>query len=138
MACIYFQPQAIALMPLHPSARLPLIQEYDGVCRAAAEPFAVPVEHRFACCNHGYAHGRCAHFPSAETRSSFRYAVLGRTPVSLEIVCVEEQAYTPVRWHSIRYSPEADVFDPDLADTCMRAQVRAFCRSYLAQVARAS
>jgi hypothetical protein len=131
MPCPYFEPQAVASGPQHANARLPLIQEFDGVCHAAAEPFAVPDEHRFPCCNHGYSRARCQHFPSTESRSAFRYTILKQSASVLELVCIEEQDYRPVRWYPTSYFAETGLLEPELADSCMRSQVVAFCRSYL-------
>ena len=131
MPCPYFEPQAVAEHPRHSSARLPLIDEYDGSCRAAPEPMPVPAERRFPCCNHGYSRGCCEHFPAAEVRSSFRYAVIAHSAAALEILCIEEQNYTPTRWHSTHYYPESGRLEPEVADACMHAQALAFCHSYL-------
>jgi hypothetical protein len=130
MPCPYFEPQTVEASPQHGNARLPLIEEYDGTCHAAAEPFAAPQEQRFGCCNHGYSHARCGHFPASETRSAFRYTVLKDSEKVLEIICIEERDYTPVRWHPARYLPESGTFEGEIADACMRAQALAFCRSY--------
>jgi hypothetical protein len=131
MPCPYFEPLAVASAPRHTNARLPLIHEYDGLCRARPEPLGVAPQHRFCCCNHGYSLGCCEHFPAADTRSSFRYTVLRHAAAALEILCIEEQNYAPVRWQATRYSLENGLLEPEVADTCMRAQVLAFCRSYL-------
>lgn len=108
-----------------------MLQEFDGFCRAIAEPFAAPAEHRFTCCNHGYSRGRCQHFPSADLRSAFRYTVLRRSPAALEIICIEEQEYAPMHWHTARYLLENESLEPELPDSCMHAQALAFCRSFL-------
>lgn len=131
MPCPFFEPQTVAIAPQHSRARLPLIDEYDGLCRAAAEPFGVPLQHRFPRCNHGYSRRACEHFPAAEARSSFRYTVLRQSAASLEILCIEEQDYAPVRWHSTQYTQATGSLEPELADSWMRAQALAFCRSYL-------
>lgn len=131
MPCLYFEPQRIADHPRHSNARLPLIDEYDGCCRAAPEPIAVPAERRFGCCNHGYSRGCCQYFPAAETRSSFRYTVLREAGGVLDLLCIEEQNYAPVRWHPTQYVAATDQLQPELADACMRAQALAFCRSFI-------
>lgn len=133
MACPYFEPQRVTATPQHGNARLPLIQEYDGVCRAAGEPFAAPEEHRFAACNHGYSRGKCEHFPSDETRSAFRYTVAKDSDGVLEIICIEECDYAPVNWRVTRYLTESGTLEPEIGERCMRAQVIAFCQSYLAR-----
>jgi hypothetical protein len=131
MPCPYFEPQRIADHPQHSNARLPLIDEYDGSCRAMPEPLAVPADHRFGRCNHGYSRGCCQYFPAAEARSSFRYTVLKQSAAALDLLCIEEQNYAPVRWHATQYLAESGRLEPELADACMRAQALAFCRSYV-------
>lgn len=131
MPCPYFEPQRVASDPQHASARLPLLDEYDGLCHAVGAPLAIAVELRFRCCNHGYSRGCCDRFPASEVRSGLRYNVVRRTAASLEILCVEEQHYAPLRWHAVEYFFESERIEPEPADVCMRAQVLAFCRSYL-------
>jgi hypothetical protein len=133
MACPFFQPQSVAPDPKHRNSRLPLLAEYDGFCRASAEPLPAPSELRYACCNHGYSRGLCHHFPSSETRSCLRFDVLRQNPESLELLFVEERDHTPVSWRALRYTFNTESIEPDLQDICARAQVRAFCRSYLAR-----
>jgi hypothetical protein len=138
MACPYFEPHELARTPQHTRARLPLIDEYDGLCRAAAGSVPAPSERRFRCCNHGYSHGLCEIFPSADARSCFRYTVVRQSAAGLEIVCIEEQDYTPLRWYPTHYSLSTGQLEPEVADACMRAQALAFCRSYLARFPSAS
>lgn len=131
MPCPFFEPHALATAPEYRRARLPLLDEYDGACRSASEAFPVPPQHRFRCCNHGYSRLSCGHFPAAETRSSFRYAVIRHSSAALEIVCIEEQDYAPLRWLSTHYRFATGCLEPEVADGCMRAQALAFCHSYL-------
>ncbi len=131
MPCPFFEPQRIATDPQHANARLPLLDEYDGLCHAQAETITAPATLRFGCCNHGYSRGCCDRFPAGEIRSGLRYDVVRRSPAALEIVCVEEQQYAPLRWQSIRYFFDTERIEPELTDLCMRAQVVAFCRNYL-------
>jgi len=133
MPCPYFEPLTVASDPRHINARLPLLDEYDGVCRAGSAPVGAPAEHRFRCCNHGYSHGLCEIFPSADARSCFRYTVLAHSSAGLEIICIEEQNYAPLRWHPTQYRLATGCLEPELADVCMRAQALAFCRSYLSR-----
>ena len=135
MPCPYFEPVQVASDGRHARARLPLLDEYEGVCHATGIPLAAPAELRFACCNHGYSRGCCQRFPGGEARSGIRYHVLRRTPVGLEVLCVEEQDYTPLAWHSMQYFFEGERIEPEAADACIRAQLLAFCRSYLKRFA---
>lgn len=131
MPCPYFEPQQVVTEPEHVNARLPLLDEYDGSCHAAGNAFAVPPELRFRCCNHGYSRGCCGHFPADELRSSLRYNVAARTAITLDLICVEEQDYAPLRWHAIQYFIENEQISPEPSAACTRAQVVAFCRAYL-------
>jgi len=131
MPCPYFAPHHIVAQPQNANARLPLIDEYDGLCRAASEPIDAPVELRFRCCNHGYSRGCCERFPSGDARSSLRYDVVRKTQNMLELVCIEEQNYAPLRWRTIQYFLASERVEPELEDACTQAQAIAFCRSYL-------
>lgn len=131
MPCPYFEPQRVATDPLHASARLPLIEEYDGICHAHAELINAPASLRFRCCNHGYSRGGCERIPLAEVRSSARCNVVRRSESTLGVLCVEEQNYAPLRWQSIEYSIAGDRLLMELSDVCLAAQLLAFCRSYV-------
>jgi len=130
MPCPFFEPQAVVSSPQHPNARLPLLDEYEGTCHAAGDVFPVPFDLRFRCCNHGYSRGSCNRFPLTETRSSVRFNITRATSDFLELLYVEERDYAPLRWHSLCYSVQTEVLEPELSDSCARAQVLAFCRSY--------
>ena len=97
MPCPFFEPQQVAIDPQHPRARLPLFEEYDGICHAAPEPFRAPAEVRFRYCNHGYSRGGCASFPDVETRCCARFDVLRSDVEAIELLCVEERGYAPLR-----------------------------------------
>jgi len=131
MACPYFEPQHVNASPEHAAARMPLIDEYDGLCRAASAPFPVPGQLRFRCCNHGNSRRTCAHFPADEMRSALRYEIIGRTAAALELLLVEERDYAPYAWQTIRYFVAGELLDPEIADVAKQAQIRAFCRSFL-------
>jgi hypothetical protein len=135
MPCPFFAPRNIVAQPQNVNARLPLIDEYDGSCHAFSEPMEAPVELRFRCCNHGYSKGCCERFPSGEPRSSVRYDVLSRSQSTLELVCIEEQNYAPLRWRKIYYFLESERLEPELEDACTQAQALAFCHSYLRRFA---
>ena len=135
MACPFFEPQYVARDPKHVSARVPLIEEYDGVCHASSELRAIPEELRFRCCNHGYSQGCCPSFPRNEARSSVRYHVVRQHAGELDVMLVEEQNFAPLRWRSIKYHSTGELIEPLLDDVCLRAQLIAFCRSYLRRFA---
>ena len=131
MPCPYFAPQRVATDPLHVSARLPLIEEYDGLCHAYAEAINAPQALRFRCCNHGYSRGGCERVPPTEIRSCARYNVMRRSEFTLDVLCIEEQNYAPLRWQSVEYSIAGDRLTAELSDLCLQAQLLAFCRSYI-------
>jgi hypothetical protein len=131
MPCPYFKPQRVVSHPQYASARLPLIEEYEGTCHAGPEPFTTPEAQRFRCCNHGYSRGVCAHFPESELRSGLRYDVRGRSSDVLQVLWIEEQNFAPSRWQVVSYSISSEQLEPEIADGCLRAQLLAFCRSYL-------
>jgi hypothetical protein len=131
MPCPYFEPQRIVAEPTHLNARLPLIEEFDGVCHAGLDPLPIQAATRMRLCNHGNASGQCAHFPAGDNRSAFRFDVLRRSAASLEVLFVEESLYAPVSWHPLTFLIGSERLDPDPADNCQRAQLLAFCRSYL-------
>ena len=114
-----------------PNARLPLIDEFDGVCRAAGEPMAVAVEARLRLCNHGNVRGACAQFPEKELRTSFRFEVLRRSAGHLDVLFIEESNYAPLAWHRLEFLIDTEQLEPEPPDVCQRAQLLAFCRSYL-------
>lgn len=131
MPCPYFEPLLALDKPTHPSARLPLFDEYDGLCHAGAAPSPPPTEARFRCCNHGYSRGACDRFPHAEMRSALRYNVVGHTHATLSVLCVEETDHAPSRVFNLTYDLVACVLHSDGTDERMRAQATAFCFSYL-------
>jgi hypothetical protein len=133
--CPFFEPKETAARPRHANARLPLIDEYEGVCHAGSEPGAPLHDVVFRYCNHGYSQGCCDRFPSHEVRSAIRYDVVSRNESALSLICIKEQDYTPVQWQAIEYMVLTERFEPELGDLCMRAQALAFCRSFLGRFA---
>ena len=131
MPCPLFEPVRAVPNPQHPNARLPLIEEHDGICHAAPEPVETPSELRFQYCNHGYSVNCCRHLPAEEKRSALRYSVVAHTDNALELMCVAEKDYAPVYWLRVQYIVATDQLEPALKDVCMQAQALAFCRSYL-------
>jgi hypothetical protein len=131
MPCPYFEPRQALAEPTHFNARLPLIDEFDGVCRALPEPFAVPPAGRLRLCNHGNVRGQCAHFPADDNRSAFRFEVLHRSAADLDLLFIEESVYAPLSWRRLSFLIDSESLEPDPPDPCQRAQLLAFCRSYL-------
>ena len=132
MPCPHFEPQRIAPQSTHANARLPLIDEYDGVCHAAGGQNAeVAATARFRFCNHGYSRGECGQRISSQAPGCIRFELLKRDTERLELLVIEEQEYAPFRWFRVSFSTAEDRLDPEPADMCLRAQMRAFCASYL-------
>jgi len=131
MPCPFFEPRRLVGNPRHPGARLPLLDEYEGFCQAGAAPVPAPETVRFEHCNRGYSRGCCDRFPAGETRSGLRYDIAERSTTALLVLCIEEQDYTPLRWHSVRYFFEGERLEPEPPDGCERAQLLAFCRGYM-------
>jgi hypothetical protein len=132
MACPFFEPQHVASDPKYPNSRLPLVEEYDGLCRAGATPQQVPSSSRFECCNHGYSQHSCALFSAGEDGAHcLRYSVVERSASTLSVVVVEEREYAPLAWRTIEYSIARDEIAQEVDNDCIRAQALAFCRSLL-------
>ena len=131
MPCRYFEPLQIVPTPFHPKARLPLIDEYDGLCHAGTDPVYVPAESRFPGCNHGNRDNPCGRFPADRERVVLRLTVAKQEPDSLEVLAIEEANHTPLRSQTVRFLLRSEELMPDLAEACQRAQLVAFCRSYL-------
>ena len=131
MPCPYFEPRQAVPRPTLVNARLPLIEEYDGMCRALPEPLSVGADVRMRLCNQGNVRGACVHFPVAERRSAFRFEVLGRSVAHLDLLFIEEELYAPLAWRRVEFRIDGEQLEPDPADSCERAQMIAFCRSYL-------
>jgi hypothetical protein len=134
MPCLYFEPQHIAVSGQDIGGRLPLWDEYDGCCHARGKPQPVLPEIRFSGCNHGHFDKGCTALPLGEGRRNRRFHLQGKTQIDspvLDILILEIEDHTPVRSHSLRYSRVDERLEPEPVDRCERAQVLAFCRSYL-------
>jgi hypothetical protein len=131
MPCPYFEPQKALPQVTLANARLPLIDEFDGLCRALPEATPVPDGARLRLCNHGNVRGLCSHFPAQEPRCCFRFEVLRRSAAQLDLLFIEESLYAPLAWHPVTFEMEHEQLTPDPLDPCQRAQLLSFCRSYL-------
>lgn len=134
MPCPCFEPTEIVAKRAQRNARLPLIEEYEGFCRATDEATVPPPDVLFRFCNHGYSRGSCPCFPSTEMRSALRYSITAQTETALEVICIEETDYAPARWFTLRYVLASGAIQPDAPDGCIAAQAAAFCRGYLGQL----
>lgn len=131
MPCPFFEPITVIARATFPNARLPLLEEYDGLCHANKETQPVPRDLRFACCNHGYSRGSCPHFPLSEVRSAVRFDVRNCGRETMELLVVEERDHFPIKWTVVRYRLATNEFEPQIADHVAQAQLLAFCRSFL-------
>jgi hypothetical protein len=129
MPCPFFEPHLVTVEPQDASARLPLIDDYEGFCRADSNRIPATTADRFRC-NHGYSRGVCTHFPSSDPRSAHRFHVMKVEAETIQILWVEEQNYAPARWESVQYSIATGTMTPVPPDECLRAQILAFCSSY--------
>jgi hypothetical protein len=130
MPCPFFEPQQPAHPSSHTSARLPLLEEYDGLCHATGEATAIPKAIRFRGCNHGNQDERCSQLPQQYSREVLRFTVLKTTDTGLELLVVHEADHVPVRWESVSFCFSSQQLHPDFIEICKHAQVLAFCRSY--------
>jgi hypothetical protein len=132
MPCPFFEPRSAVASTRLTGVRLPLIDEYSGLCHSAAGENAVAVDagQRLQC-NHGYAGGLCPRFPPDAASSALRYSVSGRSTREITLVWLEEQDHSPLRWGSLRYSIAEDTLSPLDLTPLIQAQALAFCRSFL-------
>ena len=131
MPCPFFEPTTVASNVQFKDARLPLLEEYEGCCHATHHPFPIPSELRFQSCNQGYPRGICNYFPPTEIRSCIRFDVAACNAEAIDLLCVAERDHAPIHWHRVRFVRATEEVVPALTDTSARAQVVAFCRSYL-------
>lgn len=125
MPCPFFEPVSQSVS----NARVPLIDQYDGKCRAQGEPMQAPPEKLFPCCNHGYSLGICEFFPEGELRSAMRYSVTAVAETEITLICIEEREHSPTLRAQLRF----DLVSKELLgcdDVIIAAQARAFCESY--------
>lgn len=134
MACPFFEPRELAASPQRPGVRLPLLNEYAGVCNASGTQLAPAVTVLAAFCNQGYAYA-CPNHPSAGRPSAMRYSVTSQTELELTVTWIEEQAFTPLRQGTVRFEIVEGRATPTLP-AVMAAQLTAFCRSYLIRYAQ--
>ncbi|MBV9033463.1 MAG: hypothetical protein JO182_03125 [Acidobacteriaceae bacterium] len=133
MPCPYFEPQQIVTNGQRTGGRLPLFDEYDGWCHANGERQPALSSVRFSGCNHGNPDSGCPVLPAGENRRQRRFHLEGKTGTdgsALKVLVLEIKDYAPVHAHAVLYSRVDEHLEPEGLDTCERAQVLAFCRSY--------
>lgn len=130
MPCPFFQPVSPVEKPQNPLSRLPLIRQYDGVCRAGETAVVPGVDLLTGACNMGYSRAQCEWFPAGEHACCHRYSVRFESADLLRIVYIEERQHTPVRWQELTWHIATGRLEGD-ADLIVAAQAEAFARSYL-------
>src|SRR5438128_1799213 len=127
MACPFFEPLAPVVHPESRNGRLPLIQEYEGVCHASGTETIASG----SVCNHGYAQGQCERYPNSEPSVALRYSVLHRKGGELQVMCIAEENHSPVRSMRLHFSSDLNGITERDLEACLMAQAVAFSRSYL-------
>ncbi len=144
MSCPFFEPLAVAALPeripseqgfKQTNGRLPLIEEYDGLCHAASAgpSLPVPTELRRTCCNMGNSNGACSLCPEKFWERSIRFTVSSRSQNTLDVLCIEEERFAPVQLHRLSFSVGDSELIADGPGVTISAQALAFCKSYLAR-----
>lgn len=131
MPCPVFSPTRVAAQSPQQLGRLPLIDAYEGMCTAQPDGYVPGGETLLKRCNHGYSNTSCSRYPAGEELSCLRYSILKRTADSLEVICIEEAAHEPRRWHVFEYLLQAADLRGVVPTECMRAQAIAFCQAYV-------
>jgi hypothetical protein len=98
VACPFFEPQDLLEDPIF--TRLPLGEAYNGRCHAQPSATDLP----FKICNHGYARGRCQHFPDSCAVDAYRYTQTSGG----KIVWIEEADHAPLRFGSAEDIAQGD------------------------------
>jgi hypothetical protein len=108
-----------------------LRQRADGCCHAGGDSSLAPADMRYRCCNQGYSRKICTRFPTGEDRATVRFSIERRTDTTLDLICIEESEYAPVRWYPLQYCFASADVEPQTVDPCVRAQAVALSKSYL-------
>ncbi len=121
----------MAFDPQSSFGRLPLIAEYNGICGRDGAAITGRSPLRFEGCNQGRFQNECPHAKDIEIRISRRFSVRARTDTTLQVVVLEEADHTPVRWREVTYQIAESTVSGEAEDKVERAQIQAFCASYL-------
>ena len=131
MPCPFFEPTLVAFDPQSAFGRLPLIAEYNGICHRDGTAINERSPLRFEGCNQGHLQSECPHVHQIESRVSRRFSVRERTDTTLRVIVLEEGYHYPVRWREVVYLIPERQLTEEGGDEIERAQIRAFCVSYL-------
>ena len=127
MPCPFFSPVQPLTARKIVNGRLPLIEEYEGLCLRRGS--GVVVNDRS--CNHGYARGVCDFFPSDLPNGANRYSLVGRSDDVLTLLLIAEEDYAPASSRTLPFSVGGNCLLEDDIEPGILAQALAFCRSHL-------
>jgi hypothetical protein len=130
MACPYFAPAARldnAAWAVPP--RLPLLDAYDGECRASESPAIPDARALQRSCNIGYASADCARFPADAEADAIRFHIATDADGRLRLQYVLEKSCWPVRHGFLDYAEGA--FAPHDQSEILARQAAAFISGYL-------
>ena len=122
MPCPFFLP----LRPLDRGAwltppRFPLGDPYFGLCHAdPSAPHESPESHQRELCNHGYARGRCSHFPASAPADAVRFSLAGD-----DLIYALEKDHAPIAHGRLRFNAGAG----PPGDELLIRQARAFLQA---------
>jgi len=117
MACPFFKPsRRLDSGGWDPAPRLPLGDAWGGECTAGGA-WAPPESTQRAVCNHGYARGRCDHYPAGEAADAVRFSMRAE-----RLIYVLERDHTPIEYGEI--NAVTDAREP------LASLARAFGESY--------
>jgi hypothetical protein len=112
--------------------RLPLLDKYRGVCRAAVDPLIPSDVHQDELCNRGYAGRRCDHFPHGSADAA-RFSVVADRGSSLSLVYILEKDHLPDQHGKLEYWIAESRLEGE-GTSLLHAQARAFVQGYLRRV----
>ena len=131
MACPYFYPVARLEEDWAVPPRLPLGDGYNGECRCGPTAFAPDDAMLRACCNTGYARGKCDRFPNAAPSDAVRFHVASDSDNVIGLEYTFEKGCWPTDHGAAGYSIAEQAFSGLPADEVLHRQAAAFMESYL-------
>lgn len=113
------------------TTRMPLGDLWRGVCRAELAPFTPGDAAVTELCNMGYARGRCARYPQADTGDAVRFLVTRDQGGLVRIEYVVERDHHPCGHGALEYSRTLGAFTGSDAESVLTRQALAYVTSYL-------
>jgi hypothetical protein len=133
MSCPYFypvQPRSQSHGPAH--AALPLVDAWDGICRAVPGQTWQPDDATLQpLCNLGYARGACNRFPEGDGPDAVRFTVSRHQNTAIRIYYVIERDHLPFAHGAFEYSAVDGAFAHAPEDATVSRQAQAYVTSYL-------